>query len=150
MQVFNDEKGKRRQIIISNMQVSEVDEYYYSQFHREPKEIQAEYAKRLRKRIEDLSQKDDVSEWILGIHGIDGKLIGRMEIQSADSETASMKIEIPSRTKRYNYGVESIKQFCKICKENHYFKKIEMESNEITESYKTAYGIDNNIIEIIA
>lgn len=151
MQNFNDECGVRRLIRISSMTVEEADNYVFSQFYREPKEKQSKMARTLKKRIKGLAQqKEEVYEWILAIHTKEGKLIGKMEVYSADAITASIKIEVPDKIKSLNYGVEAIKQFRKICEENHYFKRIELESNDITERYKEAYELDSNFIEINA
>lgn len=143
MRNFSDKAGKRRTIVISNMKLEEAEDYSFL-FCRQTK---AEREKRkidLEKRIKN--SKED--EWILAIHTIEGKLIGKMEISSSDSVTAKLEIEMPNEVMAYHYGVESIKQFRKICKECNYFSSIELEVNKITERYKKYYGLESNVITL--
>ena len=130
------------------MKLEDVEEYYKIQFHKEKKVTQAQNSRKLRKRLKGLLQQKEVHEWILAICTKDDKLIGKMEIYSADSEVASLKIEIPNEVRSFQYGVEAIKQFIKICTENQYFKKIEMEQNVITERYRKDYGIETRFITV--
>lgn len=148
MQHFEDAVGNRRLVTIRNMKLEDVEEYYKIQFHKEKKVTQAQNSRKLRKRLKGLLQQKEVYEWILAICTKDDKLIGKMEIYSADSEVASLKIEIPNEVRSFQYGVEAIKQFIKICTENQYFKKIEMEQNAITERYRKDYGIETRFITV--
>lgn len=148
MQHFEDAVGNRRLVTIRNMKLEDVEEYYKIQFHKEKKVTQAQNSRKLRKRLKGLLQQKEVHEWILAICTKDDKLIGKMEIYSADSEVASLKIEIPNEVRSFQYGVEAIKQFIKICTENQYFKKIEMEQNVITERYRKDYGIETRFITV--
>lgn len=148
MQKFNDSFGARRLINLTSMTVEEAKDYVFTQFYGEPKEKKTQMARTLKKRIKGLAmQKDEVYEWILAIHTKEGKLIGKMEVYSADNITASIRIEVPNKMK-VQYGVEAIKQFRKICEEQKLFKRIELESNEITERFKTDYGIASNFVEV--
>ena len=148
MQHFEYAVGNRRLVTIRNMKLEDVEEYYKIQFHKEKKVTQAQNSRKLRKRLKGLLQQKEVHEWILAICTKDDKLIGKMEIYSADSEVASLKIEIPNEVRSFQYEVEAIKQFIKICTENQYFKKIEMEQNVITERYRKDYGIETRIITV--
>lgn len=148
MQHFEDAVGNRRLVTIRNMKLEDVEEYYKIQFHKEKKVTQAQNSRKLRKQLKGLLQQKEVYEWILAICTKDDKLIGKMEIYSADSEVASLKIEIPNEVRSFQYGVEAIKQFIKICTENQYFKKIEMEQNVITERYRKDYGIETRFITV--
>lgn len=148
MQHFEDAVGNRRLVTIRNMKLEDVEEYYKIQFHKEKKVTQAQNSRKLRKRLKGLLQQKEVHEWILAICAKNDKLIGKMEIYSADSEVASLKIEIPNEVRSFQYGVEAIKQFIKICTENQYFKKIEMEQNVITERYRKDYGIETRFITV--
>ena len=146
MQHFENAVGDRRLITIRNMKLEDVEEYYKTQFHKENKVTQEQNIRKLKKRLKGLMQQKEVYEWILAICTKDGKIIGKMEIYSADAEVASLKIEIPNEIWSFKYGVEAIKQFVKICTENHYFKKIEMEDNVITERYRRDYGLQTRFI----
>lgn len=148
MREFNDELGIRRRLIISNMTVQDAEDYYSSQFYSEPKEKTSQKTRALKKRIKGLAQEKPVYEWILAVKTLDGKWIGKLEIYSADSETASLRVEIPCERKIYEYGVDTIKQFRKICQENSWFKRIELEENEITQRYKKAYALEGKFIEL--
>ena len=150
MQHFQDNLGNRRLVTIRNMKLEDVEEYYKLQFHKDEKVTQAQNIRALKKRLKGLAQQKEEYEWILAICTKSGKVIGKMEIYSADSEIASLKIEIPNEIKSFQYGVEAIKQFIKICTENQYFKKIEVESNSITERYRKEYGIETKYINIVA
>lgn len=148
MQHFDDLKGKRRRVTISEMTVKEVEEYYIQDSTlKKEKEKQSQYVRTLKKRIKGLNQQKDVDTWILSIHDRDGKLIGKMEINSKEEGRAALKIDIPNETWNYKYGVEAIDQFCKICRENRYFNVIELESdNPITQRYMTYYEVKEEII----
>ena len=137
MQKFDDEKGKRRLINLSNMKEEDAEKYFV-QCLGLSKELQKQCTEELQRQIKKIDE-GYVLGWILAINSKSGKLIGKMEITSIDGIEASLRIQIPNENWILKYGVEAIDQFLKICSENHYFKKIELVSCSITERYRKCH-----------
>lgn len=134
MQQFDDTKGERRILDIKKMKRGDVSEYYLQHLelsqgekHRREEEI--------RNKIKQ-SKNSDFYEWILAIKLKDGKVIGKIEVLDMGNNSAFVTINIPNKTFKIKYGQEALDQFIKICRENKYFTKIELEkNNSIVEKY---------------
>lgn len=149
MQQFDDLKGVRRLIIISNMKPEEVDELYFQVSNI--KEItRTQLIRTLKKRIKGLQQEKEPKEWILAIKEVgSNKVIGKLEVISLSGNKAFLKIAIPNECYSYKYGVRAIKQFIKICSENNYFESISLNSGDvISERYRNSYDIDKLPVKV--
>lgn len=146
MQKFDDEKGKRRLINLSNMKEEDAEKYFV-QCRGLPEELQKQCTEELRGQIKKIDEGIALG-WILAINLKSGKLIGKMEITSIDGVEASLRIQIPNENWILKYGLEAVDQFVKICKENHYFEKIELVSCAITEKYRKDHNISSKVIEV--
>lgn len=137
MQRFDDNKGERRLLDIKNMEVEEVDDYYLQHFKLSKTE-KSNREKELRARI----KKAESNEWILAIKSKEGKVIGKIEVWDTGAGTAYVTINLPNDNWKRKYGLEAIDQFIKICKENAYFSKIELEKkNSINKKYVAEHGL---------
>jgi len=132
MHNFNDQKGVRRLLDITNMTRSDVKDYYLQFFSMKPEEKEA----KMEKLKEEVIHRKDY-KWILVIKSKNGKVVGKIEVfELVKNETAYVTIEIPNENWIHKYGTEAIHEFLKICKENNYFSAVEMEArNEIVERY---------------
>jgi len=132
MHNFNDQKGVRRLLDITNMTRSDVKDYYLQFFSMKPEEKEA----KMEKLKEEVINRKDY-KWILVIKSKNGKVVGKIEVfELVKNETAYVTIEIPNQNWIHKYGTEAIHEFLKICKENNYFSAVEMEArNEIVERY---------------
>ena len=147
MQQFNDKQGKGRLLNISNMKEEEAEELFEQ--NNIPEELKVQCAKELKKQIHRLTKEGDYLEWILAIRSKEGKLIGRMEVTSFDEKVASLKIQIPNANYISKYGIEALEQFIEICKNNHYFVKIELDSNNyIAKSYIRRKSLKSTEIDV--
>lgn len=132
MHKFDNQKGVRRLLDISNMKVNEVGDYYLQFFSMDSakKEMQI---RKLKEQIKNLEEY----QWILAIKSKDGKIVGKMEVfELSKNKTAYVTIKIPNESWMCKYGPEAIHEFLKICKENQYFTQVELEArNKIVEIY---------------
>lgn len=152
MQQYDDSKGIRRELDIVKMEVEEVKEYYLQYLELSEKE-KNDRENELKRRI-IRSKKDGFYEWILAIKSKDGKVIGKIEVMEMGPARAFFTINLPNKNWKIRYGLEAMKQFMKICKENNYFSVIELDKNNSTvQRYIKAYGkkykIDKNLLELI-
>lgn len=147
MQQFDDKKGERRELDIKNMEVKEVREYYLQNLELS-KEEKKNRENQLKERIKR-SKEDNFYEWILAIKSKDGKVIGKIEVMEMGPDKAFFTINLPNKNWKKKYGVEAIKQFIKICKENKYFSELELEkNNSIIQRYVKAYKIEDYLINV--
>lgn len=132
MHKFDNQRGVRRLLDISNMKVIEVGDYYLQFFSMDSakKEMQIQ---ELKERIKNLEEY----QWILTIKSKDGKIVGKMEVfELSENQTAYVTIEIPNKNWVCKYGPEAIHEFLKICRENQYFTEVELEArNKIVDVY---------------
>lgn len=146
MQQYDDNKGKRRFLDIENMNENDVSEYYLQNLKLKEEEKQNRKVE-LKKRI----RQNNSYEWILAIKLKDGKIIGKIEVLEMGNKTAFVTINLPNKSWKIKYGTEALDQFIKICKENDYFSKVELEkNNSIVERYmkehdKSSYEIELNV-----
>lgn len=134
MQQFDDNKGERRILDIKKMKRADVGEYYlqHLKLSQEEKHSREE---EIRDKIKQ-SKDPNFYEWILAIKLKDGKVIGKIEVLDIGSDTAFVTINLPNKDFKMKYGQEALDQFIKICRENKYFRKIELEkNNSIVEKY---------------
>lgn len=144
MQQFDDSKGERRILDIKKMLREDVENYYMQHLQLSLREKHCREAE-LRKRITK-SKKKDFYEWILAIKSKDGKIIGKIEVLDMGNNTAFVTINLPNKSWKIKYGEEALDQFIKICEENKYFSKIELEkNNSIVERYITKHGLGYEI-----
>lgn len=138
MQQYDNKKGKRRELDILKMKLQEVEEYYlqYTELSKKEKNSRE---KEIKEKIRQ-SKKDNFYEWILAVKLKNGKLIGKIEVMDMGSGIAFFTINLPNEIWQIRYGIEAIKQFAKICNENKYFKKIELDpKNAITKKFVEVY-----------
>lgn len=149
MQQFDDLKGIRRLIIISNMKPEEVDELYF-QVSNIKDITRTQLIRALKKRIKGLQQQKESKEWILVIKEVgSNKVIGKIEVMCLGENKAFLKINMPNEVYSYKYGVRAIKQFIKICSENNYFESILLNSGDIiSERYRNSYDIEKLPVKV--
>lgn len=135
MHNFDNQKGIRRLLDISNMKTEEVKDYYLQFFSMEPDKKETQI-KQLKEEIRKLGKPENY-KWILAIKSKKGKIVGKIEVfELAKEERAYVTIEIPNENWVNRYGKEAIHEFLRICKENHYFSSVELEArNKIVEQY---------------
>ena len=144
MQQFDDTKGKRRLLTISNMKEAEA-EMFYDQFPKVPQEVKEECTAELKKQIRRTQENHFPLEWILAVYSREGKLVGKLEVSSIQDQKASLIIEVPNQDWVVKYGIEAIDQFLKISRENDYFKQIELVPSIVTEQYRKVHSMENYI-----
>lgn len=152
MQRFDNSKGKRRELNIENMKIKEVKEYYLQNLELSTEEKKNRESQ-LKERIKR-SKEEGFYEWILVIKLKDGKVIGKIEVLQMGPDRAFLTINLPNKNWKLKYGVEAIKQFVKICKENNYFSIIELEKNNsivqrYIEAYGETYGVKDYLIDVM-
>lgn len=133
MQRFDNEKGKGRNVDILNMREEEAD-IFYSQFEGLPAELQRSCADELKDQIRKSNQ--NTSDWILVVHSKEGGVIGRIEVTSFDDKEAAVRIHVPKKDIALKYGMEVVEYFLQICKDNHYFETIELETTPVAAMYR--------------
>lgn len=133
MQRFDNEKGKGRSVDILNMREDEAD-IFYSQFEGFGAELQQSCAEELKSLIREGNQND--SQWILVVHSKEGEVIGRIEVTSFDNKEAAVRIQIPKKDIAVKYGIEVVEHFLQICKDNHYFEAVELETTPVAAIYR--------------
>ncbi len=144
MQQFDDQKGERRLLDIKNMKVREVADYYLQYLELEQDEKNKRKSQ-LKERIKQ-NKKVKPCEWILAIKSKDGKIIGKIEAMDMGNRIVFVTINLPNKSWKIKYGVEALDQFIKICKENKYFSKIQLEKyNSIVEKYVETHKKDDEI-----
>ena len=144
MQQFDASKGARRLLDIKNMEVKEVKEYYLQHLKLSDVERNNRILQ-LKKRI-IRAKKPGFYEWILAIISKDGKIIGKLEVMDMGNQTAFVTINLPNKSWKTKYGEEALDQFLKICKENHYFSKLELEKgNSTVEKYIKKHGLNYEV-----
>lgn len=151
MQQYEDLKGKRRELDIVKMEVEEVKEYYLQYLELSEKEKDNRESELKRRIIR--SRKEGFYEWILAIKSKDGKIIGKIEVLEMGMNKAFLTINLPNKNWKRKYGIEAVKQFIKICKENRYFSEIELDNkNSIIQRYIKAYKtkdyLDNYLVYV--
>lgn len=144
MQQFDNTKGKRRLLSISNMTEKEA-EVFYNQFPRVPQEVKEQCTEELQKQIRRTQENDFPLEWILAVYSRDGKLVGKIEVSSIQGQEASLVIEVPNQDWVLKYGIEAVDQFLKISRENDYFKQIELVPSIVTEQYRKVHSMESYI-----
>lgn len=147
MQQFNDSKGKRRLVNITNMKKEEAKEFYY-QFPQIPEEERKKFIVKLKNQIKR-NHTQNPYKWILSIHSKWGKLVGKIEVNPlAEEQKVCVHIQICNDSWVMKYGMEAIDQFIKICRENKYFKEIQLAPDPVTEQYKNMHAMKNYIVKV--
>lgn len=144
MQQFDDNKGERRILDIKKMLREDIESYYIQHLQLSKNERHFRESE-LRKKIAN-SKKKDFYEWILAIKSKQGKILGKIEVLDMGNNTAFVTINLPNESWKIKYGEEALDQFIKICEENKYFSKIELEkNNSIVERYITNHKLGYEI-----
>lgn len=135
MQQYEDSKGKRRFLDIEKMKENEVSDYYLQN-------LELSRGERIKREIQLKTKirQNNSYEWILVIKLKDGRVIGKIEVMEMSNNAAFVTINLPNKNWKMKYGIEALDQFIKICKENAYFSKIELEkNNSIVKRYIKAH-----------
>ena len=71
------------------------------------------------------------------IENEDGKMLGLIQVDRIDENTAHVKISIPNESWKEKYGKEALHQFLKCCRERKLYRRVYLkQENSIVKDYK--------------
>lgn len=115
---------KRRRIIIRDMTQEDIQKFYM-QFFDWTDDQKKDAARNIQKQIKDICKKKEIGKRILLVTDNSGsKMIGKIEVQDLNDNSAKIDIQMPNRSLTMMYGDEVLDQFIKVCTEKRLYSKI--------------------------